>query len=74
MVKYNNFLLVHVWFGVRVSVVSLGSHYMLDGSVFELRCGQHFLHPSTPAPRPTQPHVQWLLWLFTGSKLDGTWC
>jgi hypothetical protein len=67
------FLLVPVCSGVRGSVVGVATHYGLDGPVFELLWGRHFLHPSTPAPRTTKPSVQWVWRLFTGSKVAGTW-
>jgi hypothetical protein len=41
--------------------------------LFEPRYGRDFPDPSGPAPRPTQPPVQRVLGLFSGSKAAGAW-
>ena len=40
------------------SVVSIATHYGMDGPGIESRWGQDFLHLSRPALRPTQPPTQ----------------
>jgi hypothetical protein len=47
-----------VTFVIAVTVPTL---YGLDGQRFEPRLGQNLPDPSIPAPRPTQPPVQWVL-------------
>jgi hypothetical protein len=63
-----------VWSGIWDIEVGAATHHGLDSPVFELLWGLHFLHPSIAAPRPDQPPVQWVLRLFTKSKVAGTWC
>jgi hypothetical protein len=42
------------------SIVGIATAYALDGSGMESRWGRDFSHLSRPAPRPTQPPVQWV--------------
>jgi hypothetical protein len=35
--------------------------------------GEIFTAPSRPAPRPSQPPVQWVADLFSGGKAAGAW-
>jgi hypothetical protein len=53
----------NVWAG---SVVGIATAYGLDGPGIESRWGQDFPHLSRPAPRPTQPPVQWVQCLSLG--------
>ena len=48
------------------SVVSVATHYGLDGMGIEYRRGQDFLHPSKLALVPTQPPIQWVPGLSQG--------
>ena len=58
--------------GIAQSVLRT-TRYGLDGPGFESRWGRDFPHPSTTAPTPTQPPVQWVPWLFSGVKAAGAW-
>jgi hypothetical protein len=57
----------------RDSSVGIASRYGLDGSGIESRWGRDFPHPSRPSLGPTQPPMQWVLGLFPGNKVTGTW-
>jgi hypothetical protein len=57
----------------RDSVVSIATHYGLDGPGIESRWGRDFPHPSRPALGPTQPPIQWVPGLFPGGKAARAW-
>ena len=48
------------------SSVGIATRYGLDGPGIESRWGRDFPHLSRPAPRPTQPPVQWVPGLSGG--------
>jgi hypothetical protein len=48
------------------SIVGTATAYGLDGPGFESQWGRDFPHLSRPAPRPTQPPVQWIPGLSRG--------
>jgi hypothetical protein len=48
------------------SVVSIATHYGLEGPGMKSRWGQAFLHLSRLALGPTQSPVQWVLGLYRG--------
>jgi hypothetical protein len=50
----------------RESSVGISTRYGLDGQRIESRWGRALTHPSRPAPRPTQPSVQWVPGLSRG--------
>jgi hypothetical protein len=50
----------------RDGVVGIATRYGLEGPVIESRCRRDFPHLLRPAPRPTQPPVQWVLGLSRG--------
>lgn len=54
----------------RDSIVSIATHYRLDGLGIKFRWGRDFPHP---AMGPTDPPIQWVLALFPGGKVAGTW-
>ena len=43
----------------RDGSVGVATRYWLEGPRIESRWGRDFQHVSRPAPRPTQPPVQW---------------
>jgi hypothetical protein len=53
------------------SIVSVMTHYGLDGPGIESLWGQDFLRPSRPAVGPTQPPVQWVSGFLPGGKVAG---
>jgi hypothetical protein len=55
----------------RDSSVAVATRYGLDGPGIESQWTRDFPHPSTPAPGPTQPPVQWVPGLFPGVKRPG---
>ena len=57
----------------RFSVVGIGIRCGLGDPGIESRWGQDFPHPSSPAVLLTQPPVQWIPALFSGSKASGAW-
>jgi hypothetical protein len=59
-----NVIMSH-WRG-RDGAVYMATRYGLDGPGIECRWGRDFLHPSRPAPRLTQPPIQWLPGLSRG--------
>ena len=65
----NNFGNMELW--SRNSVVSIATHYGLHGPGLKPRWGQDF--PSRPAPRPSQPPIQWAPGPFTGCKTTDVW-
>jgi hypothetical protein len=50
----------------RDHVVTIATRYGLEGPAIESRRGRDFTHLSRPAPRPTQPPVQWVPGLSRG--------
>jgi hypothetical protein len=48
------------------SSVSIETRYRLDSPGIKSRWGRDFLHLSRPAPRPTQPPIQWVLGISQG--------
>jgi hypothetical protein len=52
--------------GSRDGVVSVATHYGLDGLHIKSRWGRDFLWASRPALRPTWPPVQWIPGLSQG--------
>jgi hypothetical protein len=50
----------------RVSSLVIVTRYVLDGPVIESLWGRDFPHLSRPAPRPTQPPIQWVPGLSRG--------
>ena len=48
------------------SIVGIATAYGLDGPGIESRWGRDFPHLPRPAPRPTQPLVQWVPGLSLG--------
>ena len=50
------------------SEVNIATHYGLGGPGIESRWWPDFPHPSIPAVRLTQSHVQWVPGLFPRSK------
>ena len=50
----------------RHGVVGRATRYGLEGPGIESRWGRDFPHLSRPAPRPTQPPVQWVPGLSRG--------
>jgi hypothetical protein len=42
------------------SSVSIVTSYGLDGPGIKSQWGRDFLHPSTPALKPTRPPIQWV--------------
>jgi len=57
----------------RDSADPMATRYGLDGSGIESRLGRDFPHPSKPTSGPTQPPVQWVTCLFSGSKAVVAW-
>ena len=57
----------------RDSSVGIATRYGLDGPRVEFRWGRDFSHPSRPDLGPTQPPIQWVPGLFSGSKAAGVW-
>jgi hypothetical protein len=57
----------------RDSSVGIATRYGLDGAEFQLRCGEDFPYPSSPALRPTQPSTQLVPGLFLGGGAAGSW-
>jgi hypothetical protein len=56
----------------RDGIVSIATHYGLDGLRIESQWGRDFPRPSRPAPRPTHPPVQWLpdlSWAYSGRSV-----
>jgi hypothetical protein len=53
----------------RDTVVGIATRYELDGPGW----WRDFLDSSRPAPRPTQPPVQWVPGLFSLCKAAGAW-
>jgi hypothetical protein len=50
----------------RDSLVGVATRYELDSPRIESRWGRDFLHPSSRAPGPTQPPIQWVPSLSRG--------
>jgi len=50
----------------RDSSVGIATRYGVDGPGIEFRWGRDFPHSSSPALRPTQPPVQWVLGVSQG--------
>jgi hypothetical protein len=57
----------------RDSSIGTATRYGLHGLGIESWWSRDFPHPSRPALWPTQPPVQWILSLFPGGKMAGTW-
>jgi hypothetical protein len=55
-------------------MVGTATYYRLDSLGFKPQWVQAFMDPSRPAPRPTQPPVQWVPGLLPGGKVAGAWC
>jgi len=49
------------------------TRYNLDGPGFENRWGRDFPYQSRLAPTPTQPLVQWVVYLFPAIKATDAW-
>ena len=54
----------------RDSVVGITNRYGLEGPGIESRWGRDFTHLSRPAPRSTQPPLQWVPGLSRGRAVD----
>jgi hypothetical protein len=55
-------------------VVGIATSYGPECPGIESRWGRDFPHLSRPAPRPTQPPVQWVPGLTPEVKAAGAWC
>ena len=60
-------------YGGRHSSDVIATTYRVDGPELEPRWSRHFPHPFRPAPRPTQPPVQWVTDFFPRGKTAGAW-
>jgi hypothetical protein len=56
----------------RYTVVGIETCYGMDVPRFEPRWGREFTHPSFPAPRPTEPPIQYVPGSFCGGKAAGS--
>jgi hypothetical protein len=59
--------------GIQDSAHGIVTCYGLDGLGFESQRGQDFPDLSTPAVRPTQPPVEWVLGLVPHGTVAGAW-
>jgi hypothetical protein len=67
-------MILSLWYVTgRDSVVSIATHYGLDGPGIESWWGRDFSQPSSLALGPTQPPIQWVPGLFPGGKAAGAW-
>jgi hypothetical protein len=57
----------------RDRVVGIKTRYGLNDPGNESRWGRVFRHPPRPAPRPTQPPVQLMTYLFPAGKEARAW-
>jgi hypothetical protein len=55
------------------STVRIATRYGLDGLGIESQWGRDFPHPSRTDLGPSQPHVQWVSYLFPSGKATETW-
>ena len=70
----NKLLYVHQLLD-RDDVVGIATRYGLEGPGIEFRWRREFPHLSRPAPRATQPPVQWVPGLsHPRVKAAGAWC
>jgi hypothetical protein len=63
-IQIKPFLSMHLWAGIAQSVLRLAMGWTVHGS--KPSEGWDFLHPSRPAPGPTQPPIQWVPGLCQG--------
>ena len=64
--SYIHFVFYSQHLRIRDDAVGIATRYGLEGPGIESRWGRDFPHLSRPAPRPTQPPVQWVPGLSRG--------
>ena len=55
-------------------IFGIATRYGLEGPGLEPWWGRDFLHPTRPAPRPSQPPVQWVLGFLSRCKAATARC